>query len=251
MGKNKPKVNRGRLATSEYIQAPPITNTPITVFLYPDLSVQVLEEDVVPTQGSEKAFAAAATGKLDTYMKLCTNWCGGRCVNEDRCYFVHIRSYQGVTPAIPVTSLSPPPNLLLMDQHHVHVNSSSTVLPPALPYIALEQATNNSSNVAAVMGGTSNNVMTSTNRRTGAYTAQDHMMRQHQLMLASYHAPSLHAGVEAPPPIDHFQHHHHHHQQQHHHNYDHMTTNGGIGGDEEAGSHLASIMHSISNIVDC
>ena len=110
MGKNKTKVNRGRLATIEYFNGP-TAGKEITVFVSSDSSIQVCEDDVVTTTGSERAFASAQEGKLDCYMKLCANWSSGRCVNESRCYFAHVLGYAtgtaAVLPALPAAPMAP------------------------------------------------------------------------------------------------------------------------------------------------
>jgi len=107
MGKNKQKVHKGRLVTSEYLQGSTAGHT-ITVFLSNDQSIQVTPDDVHMTTGSERAFQKAQQGKLDCYMKLCSNWNSGRCVNESRCFFAHVDGYDGqaVLPILPAAPTS-------------------------------------------------------------------------------------------------------------------------------------------------
>ncbi|KPA80318.1 hypothetical protein ABB37_04598 [Leptomonas pyrrhocoris] len=99
MGRNKPR-SKAVDVTKSLLQPTSVTDH-IAVQINPNFVIQVAEEDLSPTQGSEAAFALRREGKLDTTMKLCLNWRQGNCHNHAACSFAHVVRYFGVTGDLP------------------------------------------------------------------------------------------------------------------------------------------------------
>lgn len=91
MGKNKWRA-KGVNVTKRFLQPPSVVDV-IAVSIGPQLVVQVTEEELSPTQGSEAAFALQREGKLDKSMKLCHNWRHGACHSYAACTFAHVTNY--------------------------------------------------------------------------------------------------------------------------------------------------------------
>ncbi|GET90302.1 hypothetical protein, conserved [Leishmania tarentolae] len=105
MGRNRPR-SKAVDVTKSLLQPTSITDH-IAVQIATNNVIQVAEDDLSPTQGSEAAFALRREGKLDASMKLCLNWRQGNCHNHAACSFAHVIPYFGVsgdgsgTPATP------------------------------------------------------------------------------------------------------------------------------------------------------
>ncbi|KPI88755.1 hypothetical protein ABL78_2134 [Leptomonas seymouri] len=95
MGRNKPR-SKAVDVTKSLLQPTSVTDH-IAVQIAPNFVLQLSEEDLSPTQGSEAAFALRREGKLDMTMKLCLNWRQGSCHNHASCTFAHVLRYFGVT----------------------------------------------------------------------------------------------------------------------------------------------------------
>ncbi|CAM39892.1 conserved hypothetical protein [Leishmania braziliensis MHOM/BR/75/M2904] len=94
MGRNKPR-SKAVDVTKSLLQPTSITDH-IAVQVAANKVIQVAEDDLSPTQGSEAAFALRREGKLDASMKLCLNWRQGNCHNHAACSFAHVIPYFGV-----------------------------------------------------------------------------------------------------------------------------------------------------------
>ncbi|CAJ1990512.1 protein of unknown function - conserved [Leishmania donovani] len=95
MGRNKPR-SKAVDVTKSLLQPTSITDH-IAVQVAANNVIQVAEDDLSPTQGSEAAFALRREGKLDASMKLCLNWRQGNCHNHAACSFAHVIPYFGVS----------------------------------------------------------------------------------------------------------------------------------------------------------
>jgi hypothetical protein len=94
MGRNKPRAKAVDV-TKRLLQPTSVTDH-IAVQIASNVVIQVAEDDLSPTQGSEAAFALRREGKLDTTMKLCLNWRQGNCHNHAACSFAHVVRFFGV-----------------------------------------------------------------------------------------------------------------------------------------------------------
>lgn len=95
MGRNKPR-SKAVDVTKSLLQPTSITDR-IAVQIAANNVIQVAEDDLSPTQGSEAAFALRREGKLDASMKLCLNWRQGNCHNHAACSFAHVIPYFAVS----------------------------------------------------------------------------------------------------------------------------------------------------------
>ncbi|KAG5473702.1 hypothetical protein LSCM1_04329 [Leishmania martiniquensis] len=94
MGRNKPR-SKAVDVTKSLLQQTSIRDH-IAVQIAGSNILQVTEDDLSPTQGSEAAFALRREGKLDTSIKLCLNWRQGNCHNHAACTFAHVIPFFGV-----------------------------------------------------------------------------------------------------------------------------------------------------------
>lgn len=92
MGGKKQRTSKGVNVTKRLLQ-PSSTTDVIFVEVTASHTVQVSEDDLSPTQGSEAAFSMRRGGKLDSPLKLCINWRHGSCGNHAACTFAHVMSF--------------------------------------------------------------------------------------------------------------------------------------------------------------
>ncbi|KAG5473984.1 hypothetical protein CUR178_04094 [Leishmania enriettii] len=95
MGRNKPR-SKAVDVTKSLLQPTSITDH-IAVQIAGNNVLQVTEDDLSPTQGSEAAFALRREGKLNASIKLCLNWRQGNCHNHAACAFAHVIPYFAVS----------------------------------------------------------------------------------------------------------------------------------------------------------
>lgn len=84
--------------TKDYFHGTTTVGDTITVFISNNKPQKVREDEVVATVGSANAFAEAHQGKLDCFMKLCSNWQRGTCHNQEKCLFAHVLEYKNPLP---------------------------------------------------------------------------------------------------------------------------------------------------------
>lgn len=100
MARCKPR-SKAVNVTKSLLQPTSVANV-LTVQVSLSQMTQVSEYDLSPTQGSEAAFQQRREGKLDTTVKLCSNWKQGGCRNHAACSFAHVMSLfnaNGSTPS--------------------------------------------------------------------------------------------------------------------------------------------------------
>jgi hypothetical protein len=111
MGKQKGGRAKGVDVTKDFVTGSHSLSETITVFVENNKPVTVSEKDLLPTAGSEGVFGLRRSGKLDAYMKLCSNWSQGQCHNNEQCCFAHVKEFFNVNPPL---SMLPPTMMMMM-----------------------------------------------------------------------------------------------------------------------------------------
>ncbi|KAK7195528.1 hypothetical protein NESM_000480800 [Novymonas esmeraldas] len=94
MGRGQPR-SKAVDVTRRVLMPSSVTDR-IAVQVAPSSVVQISEDALSPTQGSDVAFALRREGKLDATVKLCSNWRQGTCFQHAACPSAHVSSYFGV-----------------------------------------------------------------------------------------------------------------------------------------------------------
>ena len=149
MGKQKGGRSKGVDVTKDFVTGSHSLSETITVFVENNKPINVTEKELIATVGSEGVFALRRGGKLDAYMKLCTNWHQGQCHNSEQCSFAHVKDYFSQAPMSMMMMMMPP-----QQQQQQH-GGSGGVAPMHFHPAGLSNNNNNNTSALSSMGNSS------------------------------------------------------------------------------------------------